>query len=216
MLQFVSGCKFIVIFRQVRKLSTTTASKALVKAPCQVHGIEGKYATALYSAAHKNKALDAVEKDMMKIEQTLKQDKKLKRFCDDPSIKRNLKVQVWQATIAKLGLADPSKNMLILMAENGRLDKIINVAEVFATLMSAHRGEVMCIVKTAKPLDNASTKELNSALQGLVGSGHKINLKMEVDPSIIGGMIVSVGDKMVDMSVARKMRLFEQAISMPA
>lgn len=60
----------------------------MVKCPIQIFGIEGRYATALYSAASKQKSLEAVEKDMLGLEKSLKTDAKFKDFVLNPTIKR--------------------------------------------------------------------------------------------------------------------------------
>jgi len=74
-----------------RGLSTSTGRLQLVQPPIQVFGTEGRYATALYSAATKKKALDTVEKDLKTFQATLKKDARLADFLADPSIKKSLK-----------------------------------------------------------------------------------------------------------------------------
>lgn len=64
----------------------------MVKPPVQVFGLEGRYASALYSAASKNKTLDAVEKELVQFQKSVKADPKLKEFLINPTLKRNLKV----------------------------------------------------------------------------------------------------------------------------
>lgn len=77
---------------QVRSLSTSSAASQMVKPPVQVFGLEGRYASALYSAASKNKTLDAVEKELVQFQKSVKADPKLKEFLINPTLKRNLKV----------------------------------------------------------------------------------------------------------------------------
>ena len=72
-------------------MSTSARASQLVKAPVQVFGIEGRYAHALYSAATKSKKLDAVEKDMQKLEGFMASDAKFAQFVKDPSMKRTQK-----------------------------------------------------------------------------------------------------------------------------
>ena len=79
--------------------------------------------------------------------------------------------------------------------------------------MSAQRGEVVCEVITAKPLDADNKGKLESALKAFLKAGQSIQLTTKVDPTIIGGMIVSIGDKYVDMSVASKLKKYTDVIS---
>lgn len=82
--------------------------------------------------------------------------------------------------------------------------------------MAANRGEVVCEVITAKPLDADTKNKLESALKGFLKKGQTILLTAKVDPSIIGGMVVSIGDKYVDMSVVSKIKKYTDLIQATA
>lgn len=127
---------------QVRTFSTSPSVGQLVKTPVQVFGIEGRYATALYSAATKQKSLEAVEKDLIKFQYSVKTDAKLKGFIENPTIKRDLKANALKAVAQKISLKPESANLLQILAENGRLNKLDAVINAYKILMSAHRGEV--------------------------------------------------------------------------
>lgn len=113
-----------------------------MKAPVQVFGIDGRYATALYSVASKQKTLDAVEKDLLKFQQSLRTDTKLRDFILNPVIKRNEKSQALKALGEKIKLHPQASNLLQILAENGRLKNYDGVVNAFKTIMAAHRGEV--------------------------------------------------------------------------
>ncbi|VDQ17568.1 unnamed protein product [Trichobilharzia regenti] len=68
----------------------------------------------------------------------------------------------------------------VTLAENGRLPKINSVIDKFNQIMTAHRGEVSCTVRTAKPLDKTSESELRNALSGFLKPGEKLQLTLEV------------------------------------
>ncbi|XP_050406653.1 ATP synthase subunit O, mitochondrial [Patella vulgata] len=197
----------------VRQFSTTVARKGqIVQAPIQIFGIEGRYAHALYSAATKEKKLDAVEGELKALGSLLKTDAKFADFCNDPSLKRTEKKATIEKISAKLKYSSLTSNLLAVLAENGRIKKINGVVSAFEKLMSAHRGEVQCVVTTAKPLDNASKKEVLTTLQGFLKKGESIQLEMNVDPSLIGGMLVTIGDKYIDMSIASKVKTYTSLI----
>merc|ERR1712168_1382652 len=88
-------------------------------------------------------------------------------------------------------------NLFTLLAENGRFSKMNGVIAAFGKIMSAHRGEVVCTVTTAKPLDAKNLKELEATLKGFFKQGEAVQLTTKVDPTIIGGMIVDIGDKYI-------------------
>ncbi|KAF6211885.1 hypothetical protein GE061_012402 [Apolygus lucorum] len=200
----------------VRSFSSSPAMNQLIKAPVQVFGVEGRYATALYSAATKMKQLDAVEKDLQNMKNSMKTDAKLREFMADPVIKRDVKADAVRSVATKLNLSVPSTNLLALLAENGRLSKLDGVAAAFSTIMAGHRGDLRCEVTTAKALDEATKTQLQTTLKAFAKKGENIILELKVDPSIIGGMVVSIGDKYVDMSVSSKVKkytaLIQQAV----
>lgn len=146
----------------------------------------------------------------------MKKDQKLNEFVKNPSIKRRQKVEALNAISTKMSLTKETGNMLGLLAENGRLAKLDTVINTFKLLMAAGRGEVVCEVTTAKPLDADMKAKLETALKGFVSKGQTILLTAKIDPSIIGGMIVSVGDKYVDMSIASKVKKYSELITTAA
>lgn len=188
------------------------ASKQLVKPPIAIFGIEGRYANALYSAASKQKNLAVVEKDLLKVKAAIKSDKKLAEFLCNPLIKKTLKKQAIEEGLKKNNYNPLTINMLGAMAENGRMNYANAIITAFSKIMSAERGEVLCEVTTAKPLDDASEKELQTALSAFTKKGEKILLTKKIDPSILGGMVVSIGDKYVDMSIATKIKTYTKII----
>merc|ERR1712026_212790 len=104
-----------------RSLSTSVGRLQLVQPPVQVFGTEGRYATALFSAASKKKSLDAVEKDLKTFQATLKKDQRLADFLADPSIKRGLKAQGLASACDKLKMNELSKNLFLLWLKTADL-----------------------------------------------------------------------------------------------
>ncbi|CAB3368983.1 Hypothetical predicted protein [Cloeon dipterum] len=143
----------------------------------------------------------------------MKADARLQEFIKDPSMKRLVKKDILTKIAGVLKLSNLSTNLLTLLAENGRLKNLDTVISTFKTLMAAHRGEVVCEVTTAKALDEATKKELESALKGFLKSNQTLLLTTKVNPELLGGMIVSIGDKYVDMSIASKVKKMTEVIS---
>merc|ERR1719436_1807592 len=109
-----------------------------------------------------------------------------------------------------------SKNLFLALAENGKLGLAGSVTTAFSTIMAAHRGEVVCEITTAKALDAAMKKEVDGAIAGFLTKGQKSLTSYKVDPSIVGGMVVSIGDKYVDMSIASKLKKYSELIQSAA
>ena len=79
-------------------------------------------------------------------------------------------------------------------------------------MMSVHRGEVPCTVTTASPLDEATLTELKTVLKSFLCKGQVLKLEVKVDPSIMGGMIVRIGEKYADMSAGTKIQKLSRAM----
>ncbi|CAN2387580.1 proton-transporting ATP synthase activity, partial [Pristimantis euphronides] len=192
---------------KVRSFSTSVSRPLtkLVRPPFQVYGLEGRYATALYSAASKEKKLDQVEKELNRVS-TLIKDPKLSLVLTNPHIKRALKQKTITDLLTKEKFSPLTSNLINLLAENGRLRYTPEVIGAFTKMMSSHRGEVLCSVTTASALDEASLTELKTALTGFLAKGESLKLETKTDPSILGGMVVSIGDKYIDMSTKTKIQ----------
>ncbi|BFZ09431.1 hypothetical protein BsWGS_12470 [Bradybaena similaris] len=199
----------------VRQFSSSAAKAGkLVQSPIQVYGVEGRYATALYSAASKQNKLDTVDKEVTALQAELKKDKKLLEYLSDPSQKRVDKRATIQRLLKQKNFSELTTNLFITLSDNGRVNKAQQVLFSFGKIMSAHRGEVVTTVVTAKQLDEASLNELKSALQGFLKKGQSLKLYTEVDPSLIGGMKVTIGDRFVDMSMASRIKTYTELLNM--
>merc|ERR1711874_730940 len=142
----------------------------------------------------------------------MKSDARFNQFLLDPTVKTNIKVDGLTGACKKLGMNDLTKNLLLALAENNRASFIGAVVSSYGTLMAAHRGEVVCQVTTAKPLDAAMVKEVEGALKGFLKGNEKALINYAVDPSLIGGMVVSIGDKFADMSMSSKLKKYSELI----
>uniref|UniRef100_A0A3Q2P9A6 ATP synthase peripheral stalk subunit OSCP, mitochondrial n=1 Tax=Fundulus heteroclitus TaxID=8078 RepID=A0A3Q2P9A6_FUNHE len=199
--------------QQARLFSTSVIRPVakLVKPPIQVYGVEGRYATALFSAASKQKKLDQVEQELGKVSVLIKEPK-IAGIVMNPHVKRSIKQKTFHDALTKAKVSPITINLLNVLADNGRLTKTADVITAFGKMMSAHRGEVICSVTTAQPLDQASLAELKVALNGFLQKGETIKLETKSDPSIMGGMIVSIGEKYVDMSTKTKIQKLTKLI----
>lgn len=140
-------------------------STAPVRCPIQLFGLEGRYATALYSAASKLKTLDAVEKELTEVQEAIRKNPRLREVITSPIITRPVMIQSLRDFANQSKISFATGNLLCLLAENGRLKKIDNVINAYKTIMAAHRGEVVCEVTTARPLDAGQRKQLEDVLK---------------------------------------------------
>ena len=172
--------------------------------------LAGRYATALFSLAQDKNAVAAVEASLLKIQTTLSESPEFAALTTNVGIPRaNAAAAV--ASVAKaLKLDKLSSNLLGVLAENHRLAETGAVADAFATLAANHRGEVTANVVSARTLSAAQQKALAAKLKARVGSDVKIN--SIIDPSILGGLTITMGSQMIDSSI--KTRLNSLAAAM--
>ncbi|CAI2319148.1 unnamed protein product [Caenorhabditis sp. 36 PRJEB53466] len=199
-----------------RGFSTSAAlakAQQLVKTPIQVHGIEGRYAAALYSAGHKQNKLDQIAADLNNVRAVYKDNKKFQEFILDPTLQAFKKKSVIEAVSNKLGLSKETGNFLGLLAENKRLNKLESVANSFESIMRAHRGELFVQVTSAEELSSSNQKALSDALSKIGKTGQKLTVKYAVKPAILGGLVVTIGDKYVDLSIASRVKKYKEALA---
>ena len=186
-----------------------SSSTTLVTPPVPVFGLEGRYASALFSAASKQNKLDAVDADFQKLDRLLTQNKSIVDLFRNPGVTREQRL----ALINELGLSDMTRSTLEVLVDNRREKKLTKFVTVMNRLMAANRGELLCRVITAKPLDDKLRNELDSVLKQFSKKGEKVTVEATVDPSIMGGMIVEIGDRYIDMSIASKIKAYTDILT---
>ncbi|XP_068440775.1 ATP synthase subunit O, mitochondrial [Clinocottus analis] len=201
----------LMLGQQVRQFSTSVIRSKLMKSPIQVYGVEGRYATALFSAASKENKLDQVEQEMGKLSALIK-DPNVSTIVMNPHVKRSIKQKTFNDALTKAKVSSITVNLINVLSDNGRLPLTGDVIVAFGKMMSAHRGEVLCSVTTAQPLAEVDLADLKVALKGFLQKGETIKLQTKSDPAILGGMIVSIGDKYVDMSTKTKIQKLTKLI----
>ncbi|KAF2834617.1 putative ATP synthase oligomycin sensitivity conferral protein [Patellaria atrata CBS 101060] len=186
------------------------ASSASTRPPVALYGVDGTYASALYTAAAKSSALDSVSKALDNLSSVFKKDAKLQSVLKAPTLTVDDKKQIIAELAKHTGGADKGdivKNFLTTLAENNRLGVLEPVCEKFGVLMGASKGEVELVVTSAAPLENRVLSRLESAISksSYVGQGKKLKVVPKVNPDIRGGLIVEIGDRTIDLSVSAKM-----------
>jgi len=174
------------------------------------HGIAGRYATALFEIAKEGKSFDAIDGDLTKLAATIEGSDDLQDLITSAVYTREDQGAVMAKVAKKLGLGDIVSNTIALMAEKRRLFTLPQVISSFKALLADERGEVTAEVVSAKALTKAQSDKLAKTLATKFGKDIKINAS--VDESIIGGLIVKVGSKMIDSSIASKLNRMQNAM----
>ncbi|XP_075973552.1 ATP synthase subunit O, mitochondrial-like [Anticarsia gemmatalis] len=195
------------MFRTFVRNFAAEAAKPGKRPPISVFGIEGRYVTALYSAASQMNQLVAVEKSLRDLQKALTKPKIID-FIETSLISRGGKAKLLKEIATSASMPPAAANFLEIVAENGRLKLLRRMINMFLAVMVAHRNEALCEVITAKPLEGDARTALMEALTKFTKGGKKITLTEKIDESIIGGMIVGVEDKHIDLSIAKKIQVY--------
>ncbi|XP_017688587.1 PREDICTED: ATP synthase subunit O, mitochondrial [Lepidothrix coronata] len=187
---------------KVRQLSTTAARPVskLVKPPIQVYGLEGRYATALYSAASKQKKLEQVEKELTRV--WVRCSTAGAPWVWEQGGFPCFSGGRWAWLLQPLRLPDPWHMCCLPYAPVFQLD----IGKEFLAGRVGRPWHNFSSVPVFQPLAEASLTELKSALNGFLAKGEVLKLETKTDPSILGGMIVNIGEKYVDMSTRSKIQ----------
>ncbi|MFZ0195546.1 MAG: F0F1 ATP synthase subunit delta [Pseudolabrys sp.] len=176
-----------------------------------ISGMAGRYATALFELARDNKAVDAVKKDLDQFEALANGSADLNRLVRSPVFGADEQLKALSAILAKAGITGLAANFLRVITTNRRLFAVRDMIRAYRALVARHKGEVTAQVTVAEKLNDKNLDALKSALKSVTG-GKDIDLEVEVDPAIIGGLIVKVGSRMVDSSLRTKLNSIKFAM----
>ena len=169
-----------------------------------------RYAGALYELAEPKNQLDDVAKSLKTVKTLLNDSGDLRRLVASPIIGRDKQAKAMAAVLSKAGVTDLVSRFVGVVAKNGRLAALGEIADAFLRLLATRRGEVTVEVRSAQPLAEREMQALGQALKPIAGD--KVSFDVKVDPSILGGLIVRVGSRMFDSSLRTKLQRLQLAM----
>lgn len=183
-----------------RGLATDASShKPLI----DLHGLHARYANATYIAASKANALDKVETELLALKQTADKSADFKLFLENPMISRDTKTTQLESML-KNKTTQTTLNLMTTLAGNARLSELPKIVATYQELMKAKRGQVEATIISADALTKAQTDAVAAAMKSQVGAGKQVLLSTRVDPTILGGLQVQIGDQFLDLSVGSR------------
>lgn len=168
-----------------------------------VAGVAGRYASALFDLANEQGQVAQVEQDLTKFQQLLEMSDDLRALVRSPVISADQQSAALAAVLSQAGIGGLVQNFLKLAARNRRLFATPDMVRAFLALAAKARGETTAYVTSAEALTEAQAEALKSVLKESVGKD--VVLDAKVDPSLIGGLVVKVGSRMVDSSLRTKL-----------
>jgi F-type H+-transporting ATPase subunit delta len=172
--------------------------------------IASRYAQALFDLSLDEGSLDALESDVDALAQALEVSDDLRAMINDPIYSRDEQAAAITALADRMGLSQTTQNGLGLMAANRRLFVLPYMLRALRGMIADHKGEVTAEVTSAIALSDDQSAALSDMLKSRFGK--EIKLNTSVDETLIGGLIVKVGSKMVDTSVRAKLAALQNAM----
>ena len=178
----------------------------MAKEETYVSGLAGRYAQALFDLAKESKTADKVGADLDTFDAMIAESADLRRFLKSPAISAEEQEHAIVALLAKAGIAGTAANFLKLVARKRRLFALQDMIRDYRKLNDGEKGMAQAEVTVAEPLKDAHILALKDALASVAGTSD-VNVRVKVDPAIIGGMIVQLGSRMIDSSLKTKLNM---------
>lgn len=173
-------------------------------------GVAGRYATALFDLAVERSAIDSIATDLQQLQAMIDESSDLRRLIHSPLFSREQQSGAMAAVLAGAGISDLVSNFIGVVAGNRRLFALEGMINAYRGLVAQYRGEVTAEVTSATQLSEAQRTAVEQALKQALGSNVAVNT--DVDPDLIGGMVVRVGSRMVDSSLRTKLQRLQLAM----
>lgn len=167
-------------------------------------GLAGRYATAFFDLASTDKLLDQVADDLSRLDGIIEASADLTRLIRSPVISREDQGRALAAVLEQAGMCQMTRNFVGVIAQNRRLFALSAMIAAYQGLLAAQRGESTAEVVTATALTDKQIDQISDSLKKAIGSDVAIDAK--VDESVLGGLIVKIGSRMVDGSLRTKLQ----------
>jgi F-type H+-transporting ATPase subunit delta len=160
------------------------------------------YAEAMYSIAEAEGELEAVEEQVYAFAKMAERRAKVREALIDPALPAENKRSLIREVLGER--ANPiAVNLLGMLVEQGRAREIGPIVQSFAEVAAERRQQVLADVRSAVPLTDAQRRRLAEALSA--ATGRKVEVKVVVDPDLIGGVVARVGDEIFDGSIRSRL-----------
>jgi F-type H+-transporting ATPase subunit delta len=172
--------------------------------------LAGRYAVALFELARDAKAIETAEQSLVRVRDAIAGSPDFRRLTSSPLVSRDDAMRAVDAVAGTIGVDSTTKNFLGVLARNRRLGQLPAIVRAFRLLASRHRGETTAEVTSAHPLDEGQVIELKHQLRHRLG--RDVNVDLQVDPELLGGLVVRIGSQMIDSSIRTRLNTLANAM----
>lgn len=173
-------------------------------------GLAGRYAQALFELAEQEKSLDRIADELFQLAALIRSNGDLLRLIRSPIIARDDQRRAMEAIIEAMGGSALTRRFVSLVVSKRRLHALPDMIKAYLGLIAARRGQTTAEVVSAKPLTKAQAVAVAAALKS--SAGMEVALATRVDPTLLGGLVVKLGSRMVDSSLSAKLNRLSLAI----
>jgi F-type H+-transporting ATPase subunit delta len=170
----------------------------------------GRYASALFELALEEHAIDSVKADLDRFDALIGESADLRRLVRSPAFTAETQSRALAAVLEKTGIGGVAGRFLRVVSSNRRLFAVQDMIKSFRKLVAQHKGEVSAEVTLAERPSDQHLDAIKSALNAITKKDVQVDVK--VDPSIIGGLVVKLGSRMVDSSLRTKLNSIKHAM----
>ncbi len=172
--------------------------------------VEKVYAGALLEAAQEGESIQPIRESLLGVRQVLKQNPMLLRFFCVPVIEKREKLDLADSLFA--GVLSPyALNFLKVLIDAGRFASFFSILEEFERLCDLAGGIERAVVRTAYPVKEEYRKKLQEKMEKMTGK--RVSLEYRLDSSLIGGIVIDIGDRRIDNSIKSRLEQLENAVS---
>ncbi|HEX2524795.1 MAG TPA: F0F1 ATP synthase subunit delta [Geminicoccus sp.] len=169
-----------------------------------------RYAHAIFELANENGELDRVASDLDQLDLSVAETPDLARLIASPVVSREQHASAVAALANQLNSSETTRKFLSVLAAKRRLFALPSIVAAFRTRLAEQRGEVTAEVVSAKELDPKQVASLQDAVNA--HTGKTVRLATKVDPSLLGGLVLTLGSLQVDASLKRKLQQLDVAM----
>jgi F-type H+-transporting ATPase subunit delta len=168
------------------------------------------YATALFEVARAEGNLERVEAELYQVARAIESNEQLREKLTDQLMPVELRQGIVEDLLGSKGALPVTKALVSFVVASGRARDLPKIIDRMVHRAADERDEVVAEVRSAIPLDEEQQRRLAEALAKK--TGHKVTLKVVVDPSILGGIVATIGDLVIDGSVRRRLEQLRESL----
>lgn len=172
--------------------------------------LAGRYATALFELARDARSIEIVERSLSTVQAGLRESDEFARLTTSPLVDRVAAGRAIDAAAGMMDLDSTTKSFLGVLAANRRFAELPRIIRAFRTLAAGWRGETSAEVTSAHPLTDDQVTELKHQLRMRIG--REVTVDLQVDPALLGGLVVRLGSQMIDSSIRTRLNALAHAM----